>query len=778
MKDDYRQRLLQIVQRLVNANPDEGITTDELGGVSGFSSSGLRKALNDLQTLGIASNDTVVSVFIHIGVEHSSARRLAAVTALEADLIGKLRELAPDIEIRETTQLNLKIASQELRDSGHAGVRPDVVDTIVRGLARDGRSDEEGIGSLAVRKIDREHLSIRLQRQWDKLAQTAELRRKGAQVLLSFLEGRAPRNARGNDIQVETTLGGLMHALSSDLEISNDAKNISGLLDRGLLWLHEQQVITLGKGLTVFRPAITVHLERGARRFTVADFEPLQVHYDEQTLQIHIMEAYARRGLQSMSGASRLVEDYFALDRDPFVRRWLPSRAAELRRQTTPDSWRAIVDSLNNRQQAQIVTDDRDQTNVLVIAGPGSGKTRVLVHRIAYLIRVRRADPRGILALVYNRHAATEIRHRLFDLIGDDARSVTVLTCHGLAMRLVGASFAKRAEKIESDAFDEIIKQAVSLLNGEGLSRAEAEAQRDTLIEGYRWILVDEYQDIGADEYELISAVAGRTHDDPDSRLSLFAVGDDDQNIYAFKGASVEFIRRFEHDYAARPTRLIENYRSTAHIIGAANQVIALAADRMKVGHDIVVNRARRDQADGGTLEKLDPIGHGRVQILSAGPDKLSQAVAAVEELERLAKLVPDWDWAKTAVIAREWSFLQPVRSCCEAKGIPVQMAAEDPPPFWRLRETQTLVDWLRERVEVTVSHSEIDAWLQTQPQGPWWTLLRQAADDFKDDFGQRETHTKDVFEWLAEWGRDVRSSQTGLLLLTAHRAKGLEFEM
>jgi ATP-dependent DNA helicase RecQ len=55
--------------------------------------------------------------------------------------------------------------------------------------------------------------------------------------------------------------------------------------------------------------------------------------------------------------------------------------------------------------------------------------------------------------------------------------------------------------------------------------------------------------------------------------------------------------------------------------------------------------------------------------------------------------------------------------------------------------------------------------------------LLRQAANDFKDDFGERETYTKDVFEWLAEWGRDVRRSQTGLLLLTAHRAKGLEFE-
>jgi ATP-dependent DNA helicase RecQ len=379
--------------------------------------------------------------------------------------------------------------------------------------------------------------------------------------------------------------------------------------------------------------------------------------------------------------------------------------------------------------------------------------------------------------LVYNRHAAIEIRRRLYDLIGDDARGVTVSTCHGLAMRLVGASFAKRAEKIESGAFDEIIKQAASLLKGEGLGRAEAEAQRDTLIEGYRWILVDEYQDIGPDEYQLISAVAGRTQDDSDSRLSLFAVGDDDQNIYAFAGASVEFIRRFEDDYAARPVHLVENYRSTAHIIDAANQVIALAADRMKVGHDIVVNRARRGWPDGGTLERLDPIGHGRVQLLAAGPDELSQAVAAVEELERLAKFLPDWDWAKAAVIAREWRFLQPVRSFCETKGIPVQMAAEDPPPFWRLRETQTLVDWLRERFEATVSHSEIEAWLKTQPQGPWWTLLRQAANDFKDDFGERETYTKDVFEWLAEWGRDVRRRQTGLLLLTAHRAKGLEFE-
>ena len=84
---------------------------------------------------------------------------------------------------------------------------------------------------------------------------------------------------------------------------------------------------------------------------------------------------------------------------------------------------------------------------MLVLAGPGSGKTRVLVHRIAYLIRVRRENPRGILALAYNRHAAVEIRRRLVELIGDDASGVTVLTCHGLAMRLAGVELCRSARE-------------------------------------------------------------------------------------------------------------------------------------------------------------------------------------------------------------------------------------------------------------------------------------------------------------------------------------------
>jgi ATP-dependent DNA helicase RecQ len=773
----YRRSLLHLVQRLIAADPGAGISTDDLGGASGLSGAALRRALNDLERLGIASNDTAIAVFIHIAVEDSSRKRLAAAAGLEADLVRTLQELAPDLAPGEASTLDLKLASQQLRDAGHATVRPDVIDRLLRSLARDGRDEDEGVGGLHVRKIDREHLSIRLQRSWGKLTQAAALRRKGSELLLRFLEGAASQHARGKDVRVETTLGALIGAVTGDLELRRDVSDVSRLLDRSLLWLHEQEIVTLGKGLTIFRPAITVHLEPGGRPFTRADFEALQLHYDQQVLQTHIMAAYAERGLSSLGDALRLAADYFTLDRQAFVDRWLPGRAADLRRQTTPESWRAIVDALGNPNQSRIVSDDREQTNVLVLAGPGSGKTRVLVHRIAYLVRVRREDPRGILALVYNRHAAAEIRRRLLELLGEDARGVTVLTCHGLAMRLVGASFARQAERVEPEAFDRILRDAVSLIRGDGLPRAEAEAQRDILIESYRWILVDEYQDIGADEYELIAAVAGRSLEDEDSRLSLFAVGDDDQNVYAFSGASVEFIRRFEQDYAARPVHLVENYRSTAHIVRAANRVIAPAARRMKAGHEIVVDRERGRDPEGGRLEELDAVGRGRVQVLATKPDLLGQAAVAVQELARLSKIVPGWSWAGAAVIAREWRHLQPVRSYCEARGVPVQPANQNPPGLWRLRETQSLLDWLRRSSAPSIRADDVSAWLARKPSGPWWSLLREGGEELGRELGDRETTTRDVIEWLAEWGREARKKQKGLLLLTAHRAKGLEFD-
>jgi ATP-dependent DNA helicase RecQ len=783
LADDYRQRLLALLRALFEADADEGITTDELMAATGLGAEGVRIALHDLERLGIAANDTVLTAFVHVGVEHGSTQRLAGAAALQRSMLGAMREAAPELGKGESSVLHLRLLSQELRDAGHQAPLPERLWRLLHGLANDGRSEDAGVGSLGLRRLDAESARITLQRDWTAVCELAERRVAAASRLVEHLVACVPKGRSGTDLLAETTLGRLRAALDQDMALARQSPDTGKLLDRALLWLHEQEVVRLNKGLAVFRPAMTLRLADGRRRFARADFEPLARHYRERALQIHVMAEYASLGLGLMEDAVRLVRDYFELDSAEFVRRWLPDRGVQLQRETTPQSWRAIVEDLGNPAQQRIVADDRTRTHVLVLAGPGSGKTRVLVHRIAYLIRVRREDPRGILALAYNRHAAGQIRERLWELIGGDARGVTVLTCHGLAMRLTGTSFrrdpspntrAVAAEEETTTRFREVLRHAAELLKGDDFAGGDGDVLRERLLAGFRWILVDEYQDIGAEQYELIAAVAGRTLEEH-QRLSLFAVGDDDQNIYSFGGASVEFIRRFATDYEARPVFLIENYRSTANIVAAANAVIEPSSARMKVEHPIQVDRKRAREAPGGHWTQLDPVAGGRVQVLPAGRNTQEQAILVMAELRRLAALDSTWQWQKSAVIARTWEDLEPTRSYCEHHGIPVQTANENRSYFWRLREVSLLRQWLAARD--FVEPGERAAWLAARGGGPWWSLLLQAAEEYDLEHGGAALPAAHFTEWLVEWGREARRRQQGLLLLTAHRAKGLELD-
>ncbi len=771
-----RDDLTAIVQHIINAPQEEGITTDELCGISGLTVSGVRKALADLESLGIAKDDTNITIFVHVRVENASPKRFEAASRLEADLIEILREQAPDAEIDEVLPCHLASVAQALRERGHASARPDIVEGLLRGIAQDGRDMEGGRGNIGLRKASKGSLMVRLQRSWAIIDQTAQVRRQAAERLVTHLIEKVQVGLKGKDVAVETTLGDLLAAINSDALLRASVNDPSKLMDRALLWLHEQQVVTLGKGLSVFRSAMTLHINKKGGGFTAQHFAPLEDHYGEQTIQTHVMAAYAAKGMEDIETAQKLAHDYFAMDEADFMKAWMPGRMSEFRRQATPQTYAEIVDDLGNTTQAQIVRDDREQTNVLVLAGPGSGKTRVLVHRVAYLVRIKREDPNGILVLAYNRHAAAEIRERLRRLIGDDARFVTVLTIHALAMRLVGASFAGRAGA-ETPDFDTLLTDAARLLRGDGLDKVEAEALRETLIQGFRWILVDEYQDVGPEEYALIAAVAGRSIDDPDQRISLFAVGDDDQNIYSFAGASVRHIRQFEADYSAKPVFLTDNYRSSGNIVSAANAVIEGARERMKTGHGITLDQSRRKDPPGGVMEKLDPVAQGRVQILACPAGNEAQALAAVDEMVRLSKLVPDWSWNRAAIISRDWRKLLPVRDFAEALGIPVEMANENLPGVWRTREMQAFIRGLREGHGRMVSLGDLTDLLNTIPSSRWTDQIGEGLGVFAREVDGKAIPSPDVIEWFAEWSRDSWGEQRGLKLLTAHRAKGLEFD-
>lgn len=292
-----------------------------------------------------------------------------------------------------------------------------------------------------------------------------------------------------------------------------------------------------------------------------------------------------------------------------------------------------LLNHLNDAQRQAVCAPLGQQR---VLAGAGSGKTRVLVHRIAWLIQVEGASPHGILAVTFTNKAAAEMRQRIEQLLGHSPQGMWVGTFHGLAHRLLRAHWQEAGlvenfQILDSDDQQRLVKrvirelsldeqrwpakQAQWFINGqkdEGIRPANIQASGDhflatmrsiyqayeeacaragavdfaelllrawelwrnhpDLLEHYqrrfKHVLVDEFQDTNAVQYAWLRLLAG-------AGANLMVVGDDDQSIYGWRGARIENIQQFSEDFPkAQSIRLEQNYRSTGHILKAANALI------------------------------------------------------------------------------------------------------------------------------------------------------------------------------------------------------------
>jgi len=299
-----------------------------------------------------------------------------------------------------------------------------------------------------------------------------------------------------------------------------------------------------------------------------------------------------------------------------------------------------LLDSLNDKQREVV---GAPQQNMLVLAGAGSGKTRVLVQRIAWLMQVEQAASHSILAVTFTNKAAAEMRARVEQVTSGNTHGMWIGTFHGLAHRLLRMHFQEAKlpqafQVLDSDDQLRLIKRIVRSLeldekkwpakqfvwyiNGkkdEGLRPQHIDAQFDPseelFVKVYKayqdtcdraglvdfaelllrahelWlnnpellahyqqrfshILVDEFQDTNAIQYAWLTMLGK-------ARAKVMIVGDDDQSIYGWRGAKIENIERFTSEYDdAKTIRLEQNYRSTANILNAANQLISNNNNRL-----------------------------------------------------------------------------------------------------------------------------------------------------------------------------------------------------
>ncbi|MFP3988428.1 DNA helicase PcrA [Streptomyces sp. E11-3] len=321
------------------------------------------------------------------------------------------------------------------------------------------------------------------------------------------------------------------------------------------------------------------------------------------------------------------------VDRDAFYRDGAPRPAVDPA---------ALLDGLNDNQRAAVV---HSGTPLLIVAGAGSGKTRVLTHRIAYLLAERGVHPGQVLAITFTNKAAGEMKERVADLVGPRAAAMWVMTFHSACVRILRReskrlgftssfsiydaadskrlmalvcrdldldpkrfppkSFSAKISNLKNelideetfagqaaDGFEKTLAQAYAMYQSR-LREANALDFDDLIMttvhllqafpdvaehyrRRFRHIMVDEYQDTNHAQYALVRELVGPVGGEGDPEPGeLCVVGDADQSIYAFRGATIRNILQFEEDYPDATTILLEqNYRSTQTILTAANAVI------------------------------------------------------------------------------------------------------------------------------------------------------------------------------------------------------------
>jgi len=328
-----------------------------------------------------------------------------------------------------------------------------------------------------------------------------------------------------------------------------------------LFYLSRIEAVKIEGGFLVVHNKLSIErMEKNNRiQYKEDDYEKLRQFYQQKVQQIHIVGEYAKKMIKNYKEALQFVDDYFGLNYSSFLAKYFPgSRQDEIKRTLTPEKFKKLFGTLSP-SQLEIIKDSK--SHIVVAAGPGSGKTRVLVHKLASLLLAEDVKHEQLLMLTFSRSAATEFKKRLLELIGNAAVFIEIKTFHSYCFDLLG--------RIGSlSQADEVVKMAVEKIRG-----GEIEPSRITKTV----LVIDEAQDMNGDEYELVKVLMEQNED-----MRVILVGDDDQNIYGFRGSDSKYMRQLITDKEAVKYELNENYRSKNNIVLFNNLWVEKIRNRMK----------------------------------------------------------------------------------------------------------------------------------------------------------------------------------------------------
>ncbi|MCT7595627.1 ATP-dependent helicase [Aliarcobacter butzleri] len=280
------------------------------------------------------------------------------------------------------------------------------------------------------------------------------------------------------------------------------------------------------------------------------------------------MGEYAKRLKDNDYKAILFLRDYFTLSYESFKDKYKLLRE-KISKPITQKRYNKIFEKMSDEQK-EIIKDTNTKT-MMILAGPGSGKTKVLVHKIASLILTEDIKPEQFMMLTFSKSAKMEFKTRLNDLMGDLSYDVEIQTFHAYALKLIARISNKNGREILDNAIEEATRQII---------QGEIKLPHTTVL------ILDEFQDINEKSFEFVKAIYKANNDD----IKIIAVGDDDQCIMEFNGAKVNFIDKFKNEFGKdedekdlyKQYELLCNFRSKRNIVEYSNDFITKVSKRYK----------------------------------------------------------------------------------------------------------------------------------------------------------------------------------------------------
>ena len=548
MTEEERVNCRRIIKSLISQKSRASAGTNEaesrvdyLSDMLGIETSKVIQAIESMRNAGILTRDNDMTAYLR----KKLVNELGYYAKLEQLLLSYIEENGPAID--------LKIFNEFAIENGIKKSKIKDIKTLIFFWQIQDYTQK------AVRQNDIDKMNLILCDSASKLQERLTTRAEVCRFIISEMEKMENLTPMQDYATVNFSMSALLEKYNSNESLYNH--NIkTGDIQEALLFLSKTGIISIEGGFMVIYNKLEIERLTDSLKYKKEDYKNLDAFYKQRIQQIHIVGEFANMVVKDYDKAMTFVKDYFFMDFKAFIKKYFDSdRQNEIAQNVSPKKYNEIFGSLTETQQK--IISDKESRFIIVPAGPGSGKTYVLVRKLASLILMEDIKSEKLLMLTFSRAAASEFKKRLTELIGNAAKYVEIKTFHSYCFDILG-------QRGTLEKSEDIVKAATREINE---NRVEISRITKSIL------VIDEAQDMSADEFALVEALIARNED-----IRVIAVGDDDQNIYAFRGSDSMHLKLLLTRYGGVQYNMLENFRSHKRIIKCANDFARCIPNRLK----------------------------------------------------------------------------------------------------------------------------------------------------------------------------------------------------